>query len=94
MPLLSFAITWMGYTLLVWGVATVRGCNVSFSAVAFPGKFTGCNPDQGSTDTTTAAKEASTITANQPSGNSGISNKQAKADVNYLKKNPNIVLQG
>ena len=38
----------MGYTLLVWGVATVRGCNVSFTNVAWPGKFTGCNPDTGS----------------------------------------------
>jgi hypothetical protein len=46
-PLLSFGIAWMGYALLTWGVATIRGCNVTFGQVAFPGKFTGCNPDQG-----------------------------------------------
>lgn len=45
MPLLSFAIAWVGYSLLTWGVATVRGCNVNFTQVAWPGKFTGCSPD-------------------------------------------------
>lgn len=45
MPVLSFGIAWFGYTLLAYGVATVRGCNVTFTSIAWPGKWTGCNPD-------------------------------------------------
>ena len=47
-PVLSFAIAWVGYTLLAYGVATVRGCNVTFKAIAWPGEWAssgGCNPD-------------------------------------------------
>jgi hypothetical protein len=47
MPLLTFGIAWFGYALLSWGVATVRGCNVTFTQVAWPGKFAGCHPDGG-----------------------------------------------
>ena len=48
MPVLSFLMAWTGYALFTWGVATVRSCNVTFTQVAWPGKFTGCNPDGSS----------------------------------------------
>ena len=45
MPVLSFLMAWTGYSLFTWGVATIRSCNVNWTQVAWPGKFTGCNPD-------------------------------------------------
>ena len=58
MPFLSFAMAWMGYTLLTWGVATVRGCNVTFMEVAWPGKYVGCDPDAPGTAVPAGSAEA------------------------------------
>lgn len=56
MGALNFLLVWAGYWVLSYGVATVRGCNVSFSQIGVPGKFQGCNPDQpGASDTSNAA---------------------------------------
>lgn len=48
MGTVTFGLVWVGYWFLAYGVATVRGCNVKLTEIAFPGKFTGCNPDKGS----------------------------------------------
>jgi hypothetical protein len=31
--------------MLTYGVATVRGCNVTLTQIGWPGKYKGCNPD-------------------------------------------------
>ena len=48
MTALSFLIAWAGYSVMTWGIATVRSCNVTWSQVSIPGKFVGCNPDGAS----------------------------------------------
>lgn len=47
MPIFAFGLAWFGYALLALGVGTVRGCNATFSEIAWPGKYTGCNADGG-----------------------------------------------
>jgi hypothetical protein len=48
MGALTFLTAWVGYWMLTYGVATVRGCNVTLTEIGWPGKFQGCTPDGGS----------------------------------------------
>ncbi len=41
----TFLAVWTGYWMLTYGVATVRGCNVSLTEIGWPGKYKGCNGD-------------------------------------------------
>ena len=48
MGALTYLLTWVGYSVFALGVGTVRGCNVTWKSVAWPGKWTGCHPDRPS----------------------------------------------
>lgn len=50
MGALTFGLTYVGYWLLAYGVATVRGCNVTLVQIGWPGRFAGCNSDSGGSD--------------------------------------------
>ena len=65
MGALTYLLTWTGYSVFALGVGTVRGCNVTWKQVAWPGKWTGCHGDKGSPDTFSSAKsKADTVFGN------------------------------
>lgn len=45
MGALTYLLIWTGYSVFALGVGTVRGCNVKWTQVAWPGRWTGCHPD-------------------------------------------------
>lgn len=85
MPLLTFGMAWFGYSLLAWGVATLRGCNVTWTQIAWPGKWSassGCNADSGGSTTgnapgSTAGTSASPTCKNLLAKNGSLSRSQA-----------------
>lgn len=53
MGAVAFLLVWYGYSVFVDGLATVRGCNVSWSDLAIPGRWAqsnGCSADAGADD--------------------------------------------
>ncbi len=70
MGALTFLLTWVGYTTMTYGLALVRGCNVTFSEIALPkgflgmnkGGYTGCHGDTSSANqNSTVAKNAAIL---------------------------------
>ena len=47
MGALTYLVTWAGYSVFALGIANVRGCNVTWTAISWPGRFSGCHPDSG-----------------------------------------------
>ena len=41
----AFGVLFAGYTLFVYGLSQVRGCNAGLLDVLWPGRYTGCHPD-------------------------------------------------
>lgn len=95
MPALGFLVTYVGYWAFAYGLATVRGCNVSFVGIGWPGsaKWTGCNPDPSSGGSIPGSQVSKNLTTAQSQGTSGVSAAQAAADQRFLKNHPGITLQ-
>ena len=60
MGALTYLLTWTGYSLLALGLGTVRGCNVTWTQIAWPGRWSGCHPDGG-----TPLRDPATLDANK-----------------------------
>lgn len=68
MGAMTFLLAWTGYWVMTYGIATVRGCNVTLVQIGWPGRYTGCHPDVGSNSTsgsTSAAFNNATDNANK-----------------------------
>lgn len=48
MVTVGLGVFFAGYTLLVYGLSQVGGCNAGLLDLVWPGRFGGCNADAGS----------------------------------------------
>ncbi len=57
----GFLVLVGGYGLFAYGWGQLHGCNAGIADVFWPGKFTGCHPDKGSSGPSSPAPPGSGV---------------------------------